>query len=67
MVDMQRYETGRELLKAGVISGADSTFEAAVAKLMFLIGHMYEREDVKIRMKVPLVGEVTRPEERINE
>jgi len=67
MVDMQRYETGRELLKAGVISGSDATFEAAVTKLMFLIGHKYEKEDIKIRMKVPLVGETTRPEDRINE
>lgn len=61
MVDMQRYETGRELLKAGVISGSDATFEAAITKLMFLIGHKYEKEDIKIRMKVPLVGETTRP------
>jgi len=67
MVDMQRYETGRELLKAGVISGSDSTFEAAITKLMFLIGHMYEKDETKIRMKVPLIGEVTRPEDRINE
>jgi len=67
MVDMQRYETGRELLKAGVVSGFDATFEAAVTKLMFLIGHRYEKEDIKIRMKVPLVGEITRPEDRMNE
>ncbi|NDV69053.1 asparaginase [Dysgonomonas sp. 25] len=66
-VDMQRYETGLELLKAGVISGFDSTAEAAIAKLMFLIGHSYEKEDIKVRMRVPLVGEITRPEERINE
>ncbi len=67
MVDMQRYETGRELLKAGVISVSDATFEAAITKLMFLIGHKYEKEDVKIRMKVPLIGEITRPEDRVNE
>lgn len=67
MVDMQLYETGRELLKAGVISGLDSTFEAAVTKLMFLIGHRYDIEDIKIRMRVPLVGEITRPEDRVNE
>lgn len=67
MVEMERYETGRELLRAGVISGYDSTFEAALAKLMFLIGHRYGKEDIKIRMKVPLVGEITRPEDRVNE
>lgn len=67
MVDMQRYETGRELLRAGVVSGYDSTFEAALAKLMLLIGHRFEKEEIKIRMKVPLVGEITRPEDRVNE
>lgn len=67
MVDMQRYETGRELLRAGVVSGYDSTFEAALAKLMLLVGHRFEKEDIKIRMRVPLVGEITRPEDRINE
>ena len=67
LVNMQRYETGRELLRAGVISGFDATFEAALAKLMFLIGHKYDKEDIKIRMRVPLIGEITRPEDRDNE
>ncbi|GAB6008610.1 asparaginase [Dysgonomonas reticulitermitis] len=67
MVNMQLYETGRELLRAGAISGFDATFESAVAKLMFLIGHKYDKEDIKIRMRVPLVGEITRPEDRVNE
>lgn len=67
MVDMQRYETGRELLRAGVISGFDATFEAALAKLMFLVGHKYEKEEIKVRMRVPLVGEITRAEDRLNE
>lgn len=61
-VDMQRYETGIELLKTGVISGYDSTTEAAITKLMFLIGHNYEKEEIKVRMRVSLVGEITRPE-----
>lgn len=63
-VDMQRYETGRMLLKAGVISGFDSTIEAAVTKLMILLGKGYSREEVFVRMRVPLVGEITRPDAR---
>jgi L-asparaginase len=64
IVEMQRYDTGRELLKAGVIGGLDSTVEAAVTKLMFLIGHDYSKEDIMVRMRVPLAGEVTRADER---
>lgn len=66
-VDMNRYETGVELLKAGVISGEDSTIEAVVAKLMVLLGHDYTQEDIAVRMRVPLVGEITRPEDRVDE
>ncbi|WP_101688560.1 asparaginase [Dysgonomonas massiliensis] len=66
-VDMNRYETGVELLKAGVISGEDSTIEAVVTKLMVLLGHDYNRDEVAVRMRVPLVGEITRPEDKINE
>jgi len=63
-VDMQRYETGRELLKAGVISGYDGTIEATICKLMYLLGQNYSREEIIVRMRVPLVGEITRPDEK---
>lgn len=63
-VEMQRYETGRELLKAGVISGYDATIEATVTKLMHLLGHNYSREEIIVRMRVPLAGEITRPDDR---
>ncbi|MFT4072839.1 MAG: asparaginase [Dysgonamonadaceae bacterium] len=66
-VEMQRYETGNELLKAGVISGFDMTLESTLAKLMFLIGHNYDNQEIKVRMRVPLAGELTRPEDRDNE
>ena len=35
-VEMSRYDCGYHLQEAGVISGHDSTVEAAVTKLMFL-------------------------------
>ncbi|QIK60251.1 asparaginase [Dysgonomonas sp. HDW5A] len=62
-VEMQRYETGHELLKAGVISGYDATVEATVTKLMHLLGHKYSREEIIVRMRVPLAGELTRPDD----
>lgn len=58
-VEMHRYETGHKLLKAGVISGFDSTTESAVAKLMFLFGHGLSPEEVKEHMNCSLIGEIT--------
>lgn len=37
-VEMHRYENGRQLEKLGVVSGHDITTEAALAKLMILLG-----------------------------
>ena len=62
-VVMERYETGKELLNAGVISGFDSTIEAAITKLMYLIGHKYSPQEIERRMKIPIVGEITRLDE----
>lgn len=59
-VDMQRYETGKELLRAGVVSGYDATTEATVTKLMHLLGNHYSKEEILVRMRVPLSGEITR-------
>ena len=64
-VEMHRYETGHRLLKAGVISGYDSTTESAVTKLMFLFGHGMTAEEVKEHMNCSLIGEVTIPDKLI--
>lgn len=59
------YETGSELLKAGAISGADMTPEAALTKLSFVIS-MTDWTDEKKRekMKESLRGELTKGSER---
>lgn len=57
MVQMERYETGRTLLDAGVLSGYDMTAEAALAKLMYLLGRLKTSEEVKRWMGINLRGE----------
>ncbi len=58
-VEMERYETGIQLLKIGVTSGHDSTSECAITKLMFLLGQGFSPEKVRELMETNLVGELT--------
>lgn len=58
-VEMDRYASGKRLLDAGIIPGYDMTTEAAVTKLMFLLGHEQDIERVKEQMNCSIVGEAT--------
>jgi L-asparaginase len=54
-----RYETSKYLEDIGVISGRDITREAAITKLMFLLGTEPDLEIVKRKLAVPLSGEMS--------
>lgn len=56
-VDQGKYETSKELKHLGVISGMDLTTEAAITKLMWLLGQ-YEEEEVRKLISVSIVGEM---------
>jgi L-asparaginase len=58
-VHMERYETGLQLQEAGVTSGHDSTVEAAITKLMYLLGKGLPVEEVRRRMETNIAGEIS--------
>src|SRR5438309_26131 len=57
-VGMRVYDTGRDLLKAGVIDGQDMTPETAYVKLMWVLGHTREHAEVTRAMTTNVAGEI---------
>ena len=52
-----RYQTSKRLEDIGVVSGKDMTTEAAVTKMMFLLGNETDTERIKELLPTSLRGE----------
>lgn len=56
--NMNVYSTGRDLLKAGVISGEDTLPETAYVKLMWALGQTKEHSEIIKLMRTNVAGEI---------
>ena len=53
-----RYQTSKSLEDIGVVSGKDLTTEAAITKMMYLLGKETNIEYIKKLLTTPLCGEM---------
>ncbi|WP_194776306.1 asparaginase [Pararhodonellum marinum] len=54
-----RYETSKDLKRVGVLSGGDITTEAAITKMMHLLAHDPDEEEIRRKLITPLAGEMS--------
>lgn len=57
-VEQGRYETSKKLNEIGVLSGGDITTEAALTKMMFLLGSETNRKELKRKLTSSIAGEM---------
>jgi L-asparaginase len=58
-VELGRYETSKELKDMGIANGYDMTYEAAITKMMFLLGQYEDPLIIKEMLETDLRGELT--------
>ena len=56
---LEVYETGRRALEAGAIQSYDMTSEAAITKLMWVLGQTKDPQEIREYFHLSLCGEVT--------
>ena len=58
-VEMEKYQTGMALKEIGILSGNDMTTEAAITKLMHLLGNYKSAHEVMHKLTFDIRGELT--------
>jgi glutamyl-tRNA(Gln) amidotransferase subunit D len=61
-VQLRVYETGRDMLARGVIEGGNMLPSAAYTKLIWVLGHTRNIDEVKKLMQTDVAGEITQRE-----
>lgn len=58
-INMNVYSTGRDILAAGVVPGADMMSEVALVKLKWVLGQTRDQDEAKKMMLTNIAGEIT--------
>lgn len=58
-VDLTKYESGRTAERLGALSAGDMTTEAALTKMMYLLGNYSDDDRIKKRFVTNIAGEIS--------